>query len=294
MGPYSIAAMKLLIYWLLLLLLLPAAAYADEPRVQSTFTSPNGRYELRVVRVRYRTMRSDNGEKYRAPKAATWVLFDKASGRQQYRVRGFFEAQTVHVADDGHTLAVVNDWSTAPPVDALEVLAFYQRGRKTRSYHLAELLCSTYNVSKSVGHFSWLDTMEFEPAQAVLRLKTYELRTLSFDARHGTLTSNELHPLVTPTAFLGYGRIRKLGPDAYELEVCQRIHGPVPATGKIPFTSSFEPELPYQVLLIDQGRLVAPELTYGWLLNQCAYQAEQHPAQADPQFTRGRALKACP
>ncbi|MDO7847310.1 hypothetical protein Q5H92_13135 [Hymenobacter sp. M29] len=284
------------LYFLLLLVTMAHVAFADEPRSRDVFTSVNGQYAFRLTDTKYTTIK-DGSEEYRVPISTTWKLFQQSTGQTHYSVTGFFDSKTVYVANDGRSLAVVDDWSEANAVDTLEVVSFYRLGEKIKAYRLADLLCSSFNISESASHFDWLPGLAYHAARRELVLNTYELNTLTFDATSGVLRSRVRHPMVTKTALLVYGEVKKAGADRYELTVCTRIFGKVPADGKVRFTSKRKYLSSYVTVLLDQGQhLDIERISNDWLLNECTYRLEQlpHSEQLKSSYVRGRKLGGCP
>jgi hypothetical protein len=283
------------LYFLLFLATMAHVAVADEPRNHDVFTSVNGQYAFRLTDTKYTTIK-DSLEEYQVRISTTWKLFQQSTGQVLYSVTGFFDSKTVYVANDGRSLAVVDDWSEADAVDTLEVVSFYQLGEKIKAYRLSDLLCSSFNISGSASHFDWLAHLSYHAERRELVLKTYELNTLTFDAASGVLHNRILHPLVTKTALLVYGEVKKVGTNRYELTVCTRIFGKVPADGKVRFTSKRN-LFSYVTVLLDQGQhLDIERISNDWLINGCSYSLEQlpHSEQLKAAYARGRRLGGCP
>jgi hypothetical protein len=200
----------------------------------------------------------------------TWVLYQKASGTPLYCVTGNFAPKTVYVTDDGLSLAVVDDYSSALPADSLEVVSFYHLGNKVRGYRLDQVLCSTNNISSSASHFRWFAHLRFLPGQQQLTLTTYELTSLTFNLTTGALASQQRSPLLTKTAQLVYGEVKRVGTGTYDMSVCHRVYGQVPPNGHVRFASK-HPLRGYVTVLVDNGQHVAGEKTTNWILNECSY-----------------------
>jgi hypothetical protein len=130
-------------------------------------------------------------------------------------------------------------------------------------------------VQESSSHFTWTAGEIFDAAAGRLTLRTYELMTLVFAFPSGQLLSRTRHPLATPTAFLGAGTVHRVGKNRYELTVHHRALGPVPAGGKLTFTTrNGYWEGHFVTVLLDQGREVYlhkvsdwPSVS-DWVLNQ--------------------------
>jgi hypothetical protein len=260
--------------------LLAGPGWADEPRYRSSFTSKNGLYELRLLRTdSAASIVTSSGERLH-PSIYTWGVFATLTRHQLYSFQeknDLITSKTALISNDGNSLAVLDDWSAAVPWYKLDVLTFYERGRLIRSYTLGDFLCSCGSISSSVSHFDWLSSYRFSPFPNTLTIATFELNTFVFDITNGQLLTKKPHPAITPSSLLVAGQVQKLAPHQYELTVSHRMHGTVPANGKVRFTSpaKLRPG-DYLTLLIDQNQHIgAPGLYERSNLNEGSYKYEQ-------------------
>jgi hypothetical protein len=128
--------MKFLLF--VFLLLAPLLVKADEPRYTDSFTSPNGKYEFRVMpNTQFR---------------AKWSLIEKDTKKILYEIEGQFESFTVLVSDDGKNVVAIDDYSERNPEDNPEILQFFLDGKKVKSYKLSELLENTKIITAKYNH----------------------------------------------------------------------------------------------------------------------------------------------
>jgi hypothetical protein len=249
---------------ILTLLLAPIIARADEPRFRNSFKSPNGKYELRYNSGQFSQQ--------------NWSLIESSTGAVRYQVIGEFASRTVLLSDDGVNIVVVDDFSERRPGRDLDVLAFYRDGVQIKKYSLGDLLRDTSNIESSVSHFRWFFHPEaLSVRDSRVKLETFELINYEFDIRTGDVLKKETDPVLTEDAVYVYGKVKKLSPRRYEIDVCQQVQGIVPKTGKIEFEvdqdDAFNDNLSYSVV-IKNGKLRAKQSV---ILNSCNYRRESRP-----------------
>lgn len=221
--------------------LLAQASRADQPRIQTSFSSRNGHYTLRVVSTKTDTAQLPTTGQRVPLQRTSWGLFANTTGSQLYQLetRELIQTKTALLSDDGEIIVVVDDWSTGAPAAFWPVLSFYQHGRETHTYTLGQLLGPTYPVSESVSHFRWFEHYHFSSATATFTLQTFTQQELAFDGRSGQRLATKYQGLVTPNSLLAYGRIKQVGTHQYELAVCRPYYGPVRAGERVRFRSQY-------------------------------------------------------
>lgn len=251
--------MKFLLF--VIILFVPLLVKADEPRRNYVFTSPNNKFELKA--------------KSKGFSPQEWSLIEKSTGKLHYQVVGDFSAMTVLVSNDGDNLIAVDDFSERGPAKYLEVLHFYRQGKQIKIYSLGELLNDISNISSSVSHFNWFFGMP-SISNSTLRLTTYELFHYVFDIKTGGMLIKEQDTILSDGAFYIYGKLKNLSNGYYEMEVCHRIQGDIPANGKVrfrvdaqadgrdKFLSNF-----YSTVIVKDGKLLVEKDV---ILNSCNYQ----------------------
>ena len=248
--------MKLIL--LIAVTLVPLAARADEPRHRFTFTSPNGKFELRHTSGQFARQK--------------WSLIDKATGSARYEITAELAPMTVLVGDDGSSVVAVDDYSEREPAKDLDVLLFYRDGKLVKSHALGELLADTTNVSQSASHFTWLTRgLTLSVSDSKLSLKTHELVHYTFDANTGDVLTKERDPALTDDALYVYGKVKSLGGRRYEMEVCHLAFGSAPQTGRVEFEADRDDSLDtgrYHSVIIRGGKLVSK---VDVILNSCNY-----------------------
>jgi hypothetical protein len=249
---------------ILTLLLAPLTARADEPRFRNSFKSPNGKYELRYNSGQFSQQ--------------NWSLIEHPTGTVRYQVTGEFASRTLLLSDDGVNIVVVDDFSERRPGRDLDVLAFYRDGVQIKKYSLGDLLRDTSNIESSVSHFRWFFHPEaLSVRDSRMKLKTFELINYEFDIRTGDVLKKETDSVLTEDSVYVYGKVKKLSPRRYEIDVCQQVYGVVPKNGKIEFEANqddaLNDNLSYSVV-IRNGKLVAKQSV---ILNSCNYRRESRP-----------------
>jgi hypothetical protein len=192
--------------------LLPYFCKADQPRFQTTFSSKNGLYELRLLGTR-----KDSTTKYVDETGSTfyltvssWAMFATQTQQKLYSFEDCSDniaLKTALISDNGNRVAVLDDWSAGVPFFNYGVLSFYERGHRIKKYVLHDLLCSCGSISSSVSHFSWLTNYRFAPLTNSLTISTYELNTFVFDLTSGRLLSKRRNSAITNTSVLVAGRV---------------------------------------------------------------------------------------
>ena len=124
------------------------------------------------------------------------------------------------------------------------------------------------------------------------------MNTIKLSITSGEILSKTRNPLVTKTSFLGFGKIRKLSANNYELTVSQRVYGKVPDTGKIMFHTKRNYLSGYETVFIDKGEEVKLDKDIStWILNQGSYQIEQkllkNPEGGGKSMSQNRAINTC-
>lgn len=270
------------LFSILILILISFHGFADEGRYRKSFKSENKAYELRMLGHKYGKVKFQNGKEYETIVETTWGLYDLISSNQVYTVKGDFTSKTVLVSNDGRYLAVIDDYSEAAPSPELNVLEFYTGGKLQNSYSLGELLCFHMNVSESVSHMRWFADFDYTYGLNLnfgydirrVIITTYEMKTFVFDVKTGDLVSSTYDSALSKNSILVYGEVRPLGKGDYEIEVCHRVYGKVPESGKIKFKTEKPINLydGYQTVLINNGQYTRTKyVLQDWILNQCRY-----------------------
>lgn len=250
---------------ILLILLALFPAKIDEPRYKGSFVSENGKYEFKQTTM------------YVQP--VTWALFEKGKDKPLYQLTGQFGDRTVFVSNDGVTLVVIDDWSARPHSKDLDVLLFYQNGTLKKKYLLGDLLKDQSNVSASVSHFWWMITEKHFVRDGKLTFKTLELVDYEIDCLTGEIISQKLDPLIDAKTIYAYGEVSLVSEQTYEMRVCHRAYGEIPASGKFRFTdegnklAKFHKQLPRHMTLIIKDNSCAEVMSY-WL-NSCNYRSKE-------------------
>jgi hypothetical protein len=187
-------------------------SFADQPRYSKVFRSPDGAYELRLLKGG--GWNSEAG----VERPETWGLFESATGSRRYEITGSrISAQSVYFAPDASALVAVDDYSSLPWSPSTQVLTFYNATTE-KSYSLGELLSDRQCVSRSASHFHWFFGMPRSDGN-LISLTTYELTTYTFKIASGELVTRTTDPRLAQGALYVYGPIIPLGHDRYRLHV---------------------------------------------------------------------------
>ena len=99
------------------------------------------------------------------------------------------------VSNDGESVVVVFDGENLVPLKVTlrePVLSFWRRGKLIRQVRLGDLYQDKSQLSRTLGHFSWLNDIELNSAnQVVIKLVTG--RTVAFSAATGLREEIALH-----------------------------------------------------------------------------------------------------
>jgi hypothetical protein len=237
--------MKILLF--VFLLLAPLLVKADEPRYTFSFTSPNGKYELRV----------NPDERSRA----IWSLVEKDTKKILYEIDGQFQSFTVLVSDDGKNVVAIDDYSERKPEDNPEILQFFLDGKKVKSYKFSELLENTNIITHSVSHFYFLlNANKLALSGTKLNLTTFELFNYEFDINTGEMLKKERDPRLSGGAVYAYGDIRGSMSGKHQMKIECLLYGEMPAGKIIKFESKdfiYDVRSMYDAVIIKDGKLVA-------------------------------------
>jgi hypothetical protein len=89
------------------------------------------------------------------PSTGTRVI-ESASGKQLWQIPGWF--RSLNVSDDGQYLAIGYDGLNLVPVgatDTLEIISFWNRGRKVKSVPLRAIAPDRAILQRTVSHLAW-------------------------------------------------------------------------------------------------------------------------------------------
>jgi hypothetical protein len=218
--------MKMRFYLLTILLIFPFTVKADDARYQRIFTGFNDAYELRL---------KDFG-------SAKWSLVEKETGKELYELTGEIWSMSVFVSNNGMTVVAIDDYSDQDSKKDPEVLSFYSKGEKTKSYKLSTFMATSEFITFSVSHFHWLFNTEssynpFTIKDKNMTLQTYELNNFVFDIESGELLSNERDKSLSNGEIYVFGKVKTLGGNNHEILVTCSIYGSIPKGTKVKFTS---------------------------------------------------------
>ena len=242
----------------IVLLVVPLYVKADQPRHNYLFTSSNGKYELKHTSGQFSEQK--------------WSLIEKATESVRYQVTADLAAMTVLISNDGNNLVAVDDYNEREPAKNLDVLFFYREGKLAKKFALGELLNDTSNIQSSVSHFRWFFRVPSSIDDGKLNLTTYEITNYTFDVESGTVLKKQRDATLSDNSLYIYGKIRKLSKERYEIEVCHRVQGTVPESGKIEFEAKGKDLFfadSYYSIIVENGKFIAKK---GVILNSCNYE----------------------
>ncbi len=217
----------------LLLIILTLFCYtsvqADGSRSRTEFESENKKFEFRLINA---------GKVFDKPfEDEIWIMFEKSSEKEIYRIIDHFWSKIVLVSDDGKSIVAVDDYSIRDYAKNLEVLTFYQNGIKTKGYKLSDLFDKKILAYGTVSHFRWsnFDEEKDKIDKSKFNLTTYELNNFTFDVNTGEILKKERDKALTNDSVFVMGSIKKLQKTLYEITVKCSIFGDISEGEKIQF-----------------------------------------------------------
>jgi hypothetical protein len=226
---------------------------ADEPRFSNKFLSANKKYAF-VLTERKKDSTLFNGKYYPVNVEFKWSVMNTSSKKILYEIETTAGQKSVSVSNDGQFVVIINDWPVGSPRDTLEMVTIFNKGQLLKKIRLNELIVNTFNVSKSVSHFSW--TLDY-PIVAFnsdeIKFTTFELNDFKIKISSGE-TCKSKNSIISDSSVFVYGEIISKNADIFEMKVCQKAFGPL-KNDTIQFQSkkSFEKNRYYSVL-IDNGQ----------------------------------------
>lgn len=232
---------------------------ADEPRHSNKFLSANKKIAFVLTETKKDSMLF-NGKYYQTANEFKWSVIKNNSKEKLYEIETTAGHKSAFISNDGQFVVIINDWPNESPNDSLEIISIYKNGRPVKKFRLNEILANTFNISKSVSHFTW--TIDY-PIVAFnsdeVKFTTFELNDFKIKISTGEINKTR-NNAISDTTVLVYGEIISKNADTYEMEVCQKAFGPLKNTTiKFKSKKQFEKSRYYSVL-IDNGQEIV--ITY--------------------------------
>jgi hypothetical protein len=198
---------------ILFLFIIPCLLFSDQFIFKEKFKSSNGNYILKPKT-------SSNFPSY----GEEWVLVDSISNKNIYNIKENLSQKSAYISDDGRKIITINSWPIGRPEKDRIVLRFYIDGKEVNNYCLDDLLDSIRNTSLSVSHFSWFfhKTLEIKNWKT-LSLKTFELKTITFDLSDGKIASVELDPRIDSETLYLYGKLKRIKKGLWKIEISHSV-----------------------------------------------------------------------
>lgn len=169
--------------------------------------------------------------------------------------------------------AKVNTLCEGNPNDTIALVSIYKGEKIIKEYKLNQLVCK-FNVTHSTLGFRWFfSDKSFKLKNNILSLTTFELVTYHFDLISGEITSKKKNEKIIEKSIYAYGKIKCLGNNTYELDICHLVYGKV-ENSKIQFKADKSTffQTDYSTVLINEGILVKTDFDiHKIMLNACTF-----------------------
>lgn len=233
--------------------------HADEPRHTNKFLSSNEKFSFVLTETK-KDSSLFNGKYYQTTNEFKWSVIRSNSKEKLYEIETTAGHKSAFISNDGQFVVVINDWPSESPNDTLEIISIFKTGLLVKKFRLNEVLARTFNISKSVSHFTWAinyPIVTFNSDEIIFT--TFELNDFKIKISTGEISKTRNNTISNSTV-LAYGEIISKNADTYEMEVCQKAFGPL-QSATITFKSKkqFEKGRYYSVL-IDNGQEIV--ITY--------------------------------
>lgn len=237
------SAMFIRLTLLILFILMPIEVFSDQPRHRFEFKSENGKFEFKMVDGKY-------DDQY-------WSVFEVETGKALYDINEYLSPMSIFLTNDGKGIVAIDDYSEKDDSAGLEVLFFYRDGVLVTKHKLGELFDDPQTLHYSASHFRWYFYDPFSFDDTELRLQTFELIDYRFNVETGAVISKSKDTILTDESIFVSGIVTFIGDGLIEIEVCRRVYGAVPNSGKIKFRdkSRSTGELPSDSVIIENGKL---------------------------------------
>lgn len=268
-------------YILILILILGfVIAKADEPRQKWKFKSKNGLYVLKLSESKTDTISNEYGT-YQVYRELKWGLYNTINNKLKYEIPGPISERNAYVSCNGKYVVVINDWPPEQAKDSLDLINIYKQGNLIKSYKLSDFLSNRFNISSSVGHFTWTwGKIKVSFIRKQINFQTTELINYKINIKNGKIIDKQRNPNITDDSILVYGRVFGEGRGKYKLETCHRVYGKIDSSGIIKFKSNFKFHGGwYYTVLINKGQETRLKQGFNDLhdlkLNSCTFDFEK-------------------
>ena len=128
----------------LMVLLFSSHRPIDEPRLQTFFVS-----EYKGCVLKYRNKK--------------WEMFSNSSVKAMYSIPDSgYVWESGFISSNCANVAFIDDYPTSLPLDNHKMLVFFTNGEHRQTYCLSQLISNASNITRSIGHYHWLNKFGFE------------------------------------------------------------------------------------------------------------------------------------
>jgi hypothetical protein len=168
-----------------------AAADTEAPPTTYTKTTANGRYVFVMIapipveeEVRCDQKSGYRGREIRNKYERSGLYRNDESRALVWTVDWY--AQSVEVSSDGTHIIRLGPWPTST---SQEAVSFFANGTLLRTYRIRELVSIPWALPRTVSHFRWQKTIQFDDSALTFTVTTLDGNRFVFDVRSGSLLS---------------------------------------------------------------------------------------------------------
>jgi hypothetical protein len=173
----------------IIFMLMPAVALADSEAAPHSYKElvPSNEFVFVMIYPNSEEVKTEDGKVY----TKTGLYNNDNSIVPLWTIEGY--SHKVYISLDGNYAAKLGPWprlteSKNRDLNQL-VVAFYDRGKLTREYYIKDLVVDANKLQRSVSHFQFNKELNFNEAQDMLELETYDGSKYVFDMKTGEIAS---------------------------------------------------------------------------------------------------------
>jgi hypothetical protein len=173
----------------IIFMLMPRVASADSEVAPYSYKelASNNKFVFVMIYPNSEEVKTEDGKIY----TKTGLYKNDNSIEPLWTIEGY--SHKVYISSDGNYAAKLGPWPRLTEFNNRDlnqlVVAFYDRGKLTHEYYIKDLVVDESKLQKSVSHFEFNKELNFDDAQNILKLETYDGSKYVFDMKTGEIAS---------------------------------------------------------------------------------------------------------
>lgn len=173
----------------MIFMLMPRVASADSEVAPHSYKelASNNKFVFIMIYPNSEEVKTEDGKIY----TKTGLYKNDNSIEPLWTIEGY--SHKVYISPDGNYAAKLGPWPRLTEFNNRDlnqlVVAFYDRGKLTREYYIKDLVVDENKLPRSVSHFQFNKELNFDEAQNILELETYDGSKYMFDMKTGGIAS---------------------------------------------------------------------------------------------------------